>query len=203
MMAPQNQQEEDLVRRVQDGDDGAFDRLVELCAPRVYSLAYRMVGNSEDAQDIAQEAFVRAYQALPRFRQDASFTTWLHRIVANVCHDELSRRRRRPQTFSEMTENDDSPSPLENETTGDTPETQMLSREREEALQHALAQLPEVYRMAVVLHDVQGMDYREMAAVLRTELGTVKSRLNRGRTMLQNIILQQRELYRVEASQSI
>lgn len=202
-LARQNQQEEDLVRRVQGGDDLAFDRLVELCAPRVYALAFRMIGNSEDAQDVAQEAFVRAYQAIPRFRLDASFATWLHRIVANVCHDELCRRRRRPITFTEVTDNEDSPSPLESETTRETPETAMLSREREQSLQQALAKLPEIYRMVVILHDVQGMDYQEMADVLRTEMGTVKSRLNRGRNMLRQIILEQRELSRVEASQSI
>ena len=201
-MAGQAQQEEDLVRRVQAGDDGAFDRLVELCAPRVYSLAYRMVGNNEDAQDIAQDAFLRVYQAIQRFRSDATFSTWLHRIVVNACHDELARRKRRPATMSELTDDDDAPSPLDLRSTGETPETALLQRERQQAIQRALAELPEVSRMVIVLHDIQGMGYQEIAEVTRTEVGTVKSRLNRARNMLREKISADRELFRGGASQS-
>lgn len=203
-LARQGLQEEELVRRVQAGDDGAFDRLVELCGPRVYSLAYRLVGNSEDAQDIAQEAFVRVYQAIPRFRQDAAFATWLHRIVLNACHDELARRKRRPLAMTELAGESDEEAPPARELAddGDTPETAVLRWERQNALQRALAELPETFRMVVILHDVQGLDYREIAGVLHVELGTVKSRLNRARNLLREKISADRELFFGAAGQS-
>ncbi|HEY3377890.1 MAG TPA: sigma-70 family RNA polymerase sigma factor [Armatimonadota bacterium] len=196
------QQEYALVRRVQAGDDAAFDRLVELCSGRVYSLALRMVGNADDAQDIAQEAFVRVYQALPRFRQDAAFSTWLYRIVVNTCHDELARRPRRPVSVSELTSDDEMPSPLDLATTDDTPETALLQRERQRALETALAELPAQARMVIILHDIQGLSYQEMAEILHAELGTIKSRLNRARNQMREKIYQSRELFNLETSQS-
>lgn len=203
-MAQQSLQEADLVRRVQTGDDGAFDRLVELCSAQVYSLAYRLIGNNEDAQDLAQEAFVRVYQAIPRFRHDATFSTWLYRIVVNVCHDELARRRRRPSTMTELSGDDETSTQILDTMSagGETPETLLLRRERQRALQHALLQLPEAYRMVVLLHDVQGLAYQEIAEVLHTGVGTVKSRLHRARLMLREKISNERELFALEVSQS-
>lgn len=199
-LAGQLQQEDALARRAQTGDGTAFDRLVELCSARVYAFAFRMVGNSEDAQDIAQEAFVRVYQAIPRFRHDAAFSTWLYRIVANTCHDELTRRKKRPVPATALEAEGDTP--REAPATGDGPEDHYLRRERQQALEQALAQLPEAFRLVVVLHDVQGLPYQEIADALRIEIGTVKSRLNRGRNLLREKIAAQRELFGMRVSQS-
>jgi RNA polymerase sigma-70 factor (ECF subfamily) len=200
--AVQVQLEERLLQRIQAGDDGAFDRLVELCAPRVLALAFRMVGNHEDAQDIAQEAFVRVYQALPRFRKDAAFSTWLYRIVLNVCHDELARRGRRPLVASEMMTDDAASTPFDAQASGETPEDAYLRTERQQVIQQALLTLPEIFRAVVLLHDVQGLSYEEMSGVLRVELGTVKSRLHRARTLLREKIRAGQELFPVEGRQN-
>ena len=191
-----------LVRRVQSGDGGAFDRLIELCTPRVYAIAFRMMGNSEDAQDVTQEAFLRAFQAIRKFREDASFNTWLYRIVVNVCHDELDRRKRRPATMTEMTRDDDASRFLDIPSSEESPEDLYLRRERQHALLGAIEQLPDIYRNVVILHDLEGMQYDEIAAVLHTNIGTVKSRVNRGRNLLREKIFLKRELFSIPASQS-
>lgn len=196
MTAPTAQRELELVRRAQQGDDGAFDRLVEMFAPRVYTLAYRLVGNPDDAQDLAQEAFVRVYDALPRFRGEAAFSTWLFRIVTNACHDELARRRRRPLTLTELETGDaDGPSPAEMLTTGESAEDVALRDARRDALHQAVAALPSAFRLVLVLYDIQGFSYEEIAGILRVNLGTVKSRLNRARNLLREKITAQRELF--------
>jgi len=203
MTAPTAETEIALIRRVQQGDGVAFDRLVELHAPRVYNLAYRMLGNAEDAQDVAQEAFLRIYDALPKFRGEASFTTWMYRIVTNVCHDELSRRRRRPPALTELEPEDgEAAAPDEQLTTGETAEDSMLRRERTRALHEAIAALPPPFRAVLVLYDLQGFSYDEIAEMLRVNLGTVKSRLNRARNLLREKICHERELFDVADSRS-
>jgi RNA polymerase sigma-70 factor (ECF subfamily) len=202
ILAQQLGQEEALIRRIQSGDDAAFDRLVELCSGRVYSLAFRMMGNADDAQDVAQEVFVRVYQAIPRFRCDATFSTWLYRIVVNACHDEAARRKRRPQTMSDAAPDDESPDMLDTLVADGEPEDLYLRHERQQALQQALLELPENFRAVVILHDVQGLSYDEMAEVLHTGLGTIKSRLNRARNMLREKIYAHTELFGRKASQT-
>jgi RNA polymerase sigma-70 factor (ECF subfamily) len=203
MTAPPAQTEIALIRRVQQGDGVAFDRLVELHAPRVYNLAYRMLGNAEDAQDVAQEAFLRIYDALPRFRGEASFTTWMYRIVTNVCHDELSRRRRRPLAMTEL-ESDagEGAAPDELLTSGESAEDTVMQQERRRALHRAIAALPPPFRAVLVLYDLQGFSYDEIAEMLRVNIGTVKSRLNRARNILREKIREDRELFNVADSRS-
>jgi len=203
MTAPSVQTEMALIRRVQQGDGVAFDRLVELYSTRVYNLAYRMIGNAEDAQDAAQEAFLRIYDALPKFRGDASFSTWMHRIVINVCHDEMTRRRRRPPTLTELaTEDGDGGTLAEQATTGETAEDAVLRQERQQALHHAITTLPPPFREVLVLYDLQGFSYDEIAEMLRVNMGTVKSRLNRARNLLREKIRGERELFGITDSRS-
>ena len=192
-----------LIRRVRQGDAEAFDRLVELFAGQVYNLAFRMIGNAEDAQDIAQEAFIRAYDALPRFRGEAAFSTWLYRIVVNVCRDEMSRRRRRPPTLTELESENAEVSPLsETLSTGESAEDELVRRERHHALGAAIAALPTPFRVVLVLYDVQGFSYQEIAEMLRANIGTVKSRLNRARNLLREKLRGERELFGVIASRN-
>lgn len=201
-MAHSIQQEEQLIRRAAQGDAAAFDRLVELYSPRVYSLAYRLVDNPDDAQDIAQEAFVRVYHALPRYKGEAAFSTWLYRIVTNACYDELKRRRRRPQPFSERETDDDDSSRADLLPGGESPEETALRRERQQAVQQAIATLPEHFRMVLVLYDLQGCSYQEIADILHQHVGTVKSRLNRARNLLREKLQGCRELFAVGDSPS-
>lgn len=203
MVAQSTQHEEELVRRFQHGDDRAFDRLVETCSPRVYNLAYRLVGNADDAQDLAQEAFVRVYHALPKFKWESAFSTWLYRIVSNACYDELKRRRRRPSTMTDITpEGYDGESPAELLTDGATAADPVLQRERQQAVQQAITQLPEPFRLVLVLYDLRGLSYQEIADVLQQNMGTVKSRLNRARGLLREKLGAQRELFGLKTSQT-
>lgn len=203
MMAQPSQHEEALVRRVQQGDDGAFDRLVELCAPRIINLAYRLVGNMDDAQDLAQEALLRVYQALPRFKGDAAFSTWLYRIVTNVCYDELKRRRRRPDAFTDLQAPDEESVPMEDTLVSDAdPAEMVLSLERQQRIQQAITELPDTYRMVVVLYDLQGLNYQQIADTLQQNIGTVKSRLNRGRCLLREKLSEERELFSPQTSRN-
>jgi RNA polymerase sigma-70 factor, ECF subfamily len=193
MTAPFALSEEECVRRIQRGDDAAFDRLVELCGPRVYSLAYRLVGNPEDAQDMAQEAFLRVYRALPAFKWESAFSTWLFRIVTNVCFDEIARRKNRPMPLTDLHNGDDDAPPLKEQVSSDTVEGTWEQREQRRMLQAAIASLPPTFRVVVVLYDIQGMSYQEIAQTLRLSLGTVKSRLNRARILLRTRLVEDRE----------
>jgi RNA polymerase sigma-70 factor (ECF subfamily) len=158
-----------LVRRAQRGERFAFERLVEQHERRLYTLAARVLGNREDAADAVQEALVRAWLALPKFRGDARFSTWLYRIVVNAAHD--VRAKRREGTAEEP------PEPAD-------PRDRFAEHELSGELQQALGGLDEAYRVAVVLYDVLGCSYAEIAEMTGVPEGTVKSRIFRGRTEL-------------------
>ena len=158
-----------LVRRAQRGERFAFERLVDLHEQRLYTLAARVLGNREDAADAVQEALVRAWLALPKFRGDARFSTWLYRIVVNAAHDVRARRRERTT--------EEPPEPVD-------PRDRFAEHELSGELQRALGALDEAYRVAVVLYDVLGCSYAEIAEMTGVPEGTVKSRIFRGRAEL-------------------
>ena len=162
-----------LIARSRGGDSGAFDLLVEKYQDRVYTLAYRITGHHADAQDAAQDAFVKAYLALGAFRGDASFSTWLHRIAVNAAYDAV---RRRPPA---------APDPVEARRMPADPLADRAERvEARERIHRAIARLPLEQRAVVVLRDVQGWSYEEIAAIVAVPIGTVRSRLARGREAL-------------------
>lgn len=162
--------EGDLIKRSRCGEIEAFDLLVRLHQDRIYNLAYRITGNREDASDAAQEAFVRAYQAMPRYRDEAAFSTWLHRIATNAALDLVRRRPASPQV--ELSAEIRAP---------EDPEATANRREINQRVHAALGRLTVEYRAAVVLRDLQGLAYDEIARILAIPLGTVRSRLARGR----------------------
>jgi RNA polymerase sigma-70 factor (ECF subfamily) len=161
--------DEQLVRRAQRGDRWAFEALVDRHQHRLFTLAARTLGSREDAADAVQEALVRAWLALPRFRRDARFSTWLYRICLNAAHD--IRAKRRPEPAEEP------PDPVD-------PRDRFAASELTGELQRALDALDESYRVAVVLYDVLGCSYAEIAELTGVPEGTVKSRIFRGRTEL-------------------
>ncbi len=165
-------QDTPLVKRAQRGDQRAFATLVERHQPRLFTLAARELGSSADAEDAVQEALIRAWRALPRFRADARFATWLYRIQLNAIHDQRSRSSRGGGV------------PLDDIAEPADPRDQLVQRELAGALQGALGELDETYRTAVVLYDILGCSYGEIAEVLGIAEGTVKSRIFRGRTEL-------------------
>lgn len=175
----------ELVGRVRSGDVDAFEVLVRRYERRIYNLALRYSGDPEDARDLTQEAFIRAYQALASFRGEASFPTWLYRIATNVCFDELRRRRHRPEaTLDEPLATRDGETERQVADGQPGPSQRLEQKELGEIIQREIAALSEEYRAVVILRDLQDLAYEEIAEVLGISLGTVKSRLHRARAAL-------------------
>jgi RNA polymerase sigma-70 factor, ECF subfamily len=173
---PSDDRDEDLVRRAVDGDGSAFGILVERHERRVYNLALRMCGHEEDARDATQDAFLTALRKLSSFRGEAAFTTWLHRVTVNACYDLLRKRGRVPlRAARDDIDHEPEPPPWP-----DHAEATDLSID----VQRALLAVPEDYRVVMILHDVQDLPYEEVAAIVGVPVGTVKSRLHRGRVAL-------------------
>ncbi len=170
-----------LVERVQKGDKGAFDLLVLKYQHKIVNLVMRYVRDPELALDITQEAFIKAYRALPRFRGDSAFYTWMYRIAVNTAKNHLAAQRRRPMDVEldlQDPEQYDLHAKLK-ET--DTPEGLTLSNELQEIVERAIAALPEDLRTAIVLRELEGMSYEEIAQTMECPVGTVRSRIFRAR----------------------
>lgn len=178
-----------LIMYARTGDLDAFNRLVLAYQDMLYNTALRILGDDALASDATQEAFISAFKNLASFR-GGSFKAWLLRTVTNACYDELRRQKRRPsvplEPVNEMDDEIESPRWLADSSMG--PAEQMEADELEHAVQHCLNQLPEDFRAAVVLADVQGMNYAEVAQILRIPLGTIKSRIARARLRLRECL---------------
>jgi RNA polymerase sigma-70 factor (ECF subfamily) len=181
--------EAQFVERLRAGEAAAFDRLVQERSGEVYALLYRLTEDAEEARDLTQETFLRAFQNVSRFRGDADLKTWIYRIAINQARNRWRwwRRRRRDLTVSLDVESGERQEPLSAslpDREQRNPEQETLSRERERALRRALQTLSRPFREAVILRDVEGLSYEEIAATLEISIGTVKSRLSRGRIEL-------------------
>jgi RNA polymerase sigma-70 factor, ECF subfamily len=178
-----------LIQQAQGGDLDAFNRLVLAYQDIVYNQALRMLGDDDPAADAAQEAFISAYRHIQNYR-GGSFRAWLLRIVTNACYDELRRRQRRPTTSLEPL--DDSGEEIESPTwladNSNSPEEHAEQRELQDAIANCLQGLPDDFRAAVILVDVQGLDYIEAAEAIGKPVGTVKSRLSRARLRLRDCL---------------
>ena len=182
--------EQQLVSAARDGDMDAFEALVHLYEKRVFALTLRMCGNPEDAAEAAQEAFLAAWQGLPGFRGEASFSTWLYRLTSNVCIDFLRSRRRHPTVSLTAADEDDEQPQFDipaDEASG--PEQQLARSELRRAVVRGLDQLPDDARRILILRELDGLSYAEIGKVLRLEAGTVKSRLFRARRRLCDFLL--------------
>lgn len=185
------QGDELLLRRACKGDVQAFEELMQSHESRIYAIALRMMGNREDAQDCAQEAMVRIYRAMGSFKGQSALATWIYRITMNTCLDELRRRKARKVTsLDSLVDNGWSPTD-----TGDTPEERGLRVEKQNALNQAIQSLPDDMRAAIILRDVKGYSYDEIASILDANVGTIKSRISRGREKLREILSKQSELF--------
>jgi RNA polymerase sigma-70 factor (ECF subfamily) len=181
-----------LVRRAQAGELNAFNLLVLRHQDAAYSLALRFVGVPQTAEDITQEAFIRAYRSIGRFEGDR-FRSWLLSIVANAARDELRRRRRRPQHSLDAAREDPDRLDIDPPDRGPSPESTALRGELRGELEDALRELPEDWRLVVILSDVHGLSYEEVAQATGVPVGTVKSRLSRARGRLRDLLRGLRE----------
>lgn len=163
--------DDELVRRFQSGREEAFSELMRRHERRVYNLAYRMLGEAEEARDAAQDAFLSCFRNLGRFRGDAAFSTWLHRIAVNACYDALRKRSGSPVDAIRF------PQPAAMPDHGDEAAASI-------DVQRALLSIPQEFRAVLILHEMQDMPVEEIASALEVPAGTVKSRLHRGRVAL-------------------
>ncbi|MEA1079432.1 RNA polymerase sigma factor RpoE [Marinobacter qingdaonensis] len=177
---PDSQTDLQLVRKVRNGDRSAFDLLVVKYQSRVASIISRYVYDSQEVMDLTQEAFVKAFRALDRFRGDSAFYTWLYRIAVNTAKNFLESRGRRPQGSADVTEaeNFDDGSRLRDVA---SPERLLQREELQKALSEAIAQLPEELRSAFLLREYDGLSYEDIARILECPIGTVRSRIFRAR----------------------
>ncbi len=181
--------ETQFIERLKRGEEAAFETLVSERSGEIYGLLYRLTENREEARDLTQETFLRAFQSISRFRGDADLKTWIYRIAINQARNRWRwwSRRRRGSTVSLDSPQAGSNQPLSNMLSADhnnTPEQDTLAHEREKALRWALQSLGRVYREAVILRDIEGFSYEEVSETLGISIGTVKSRLARGRDAL-------------------
>ena len=181
-------EERRLVEVAQRGDVESFNELVRLFEGRVYTLCYRMLGDSESAADAAQDAFLAAFRNLKSFR-GGSFRSWMLRIATNTCYDVLRVRKRRPSVSLDIEADDESASsPLQIADTAESPDDFAQRRELAAAIQQGLTALPDEQRIVLILSDIQGLAYEEIAQITNSNLGTVKSRLSRGRARLREVL---------------
>lgn len=178
-----------LIRRSQGGDTTAFNSLIEIYQQRIYNLTLRMMGTRESAEDAAQEAFIHAYRGIRSFKS-GSFKAWLFRIATNVCYDQLRSSKRRPATsLDELILDPENPTDFPDRS--ESPEDFALRRELGQGIQQGLLSMSPDQRAVLVLVDIQGMSYEEVAEITGTQLGTIKSRLSRARRHLRDYLLQQ------------
>jgi len=171
-----------LVRRVQRGDKGAFDALVLKYQHKVVKLVMRYVRNPAEAEDVAQEAFIKAYRALPQFRGDSAFYTWLYRIAINTAKNAVVSRDRSPVEYDLDAQNPDESYDMQSRMKdSETPEGLVLTDEIRGTVNAAIEALPEDLRTAIVLRELEGLSYEEIAAAMGCPVGTVRSRIFRAR----------------------
>lgn len=177
----------DLVKLCQDGDMVAFEQLFQRHQDRIYSVAIRMMNNPEDALDITQEIFLRAYQKIGKFKFTSAFSTWLYKLATNLCIDELRKRKRSTDTV-----------PLEEAVSKadiNTPEDNAILKDRESQIWKAINSLKDKERAIIVLRDIEGLSYKEISEVFGCSLGRVKSRIHEARQKLKNLLETETDLW--------
>lgn len=183
------EQEAAIVRKVLGGDANAFETLVLEYEKNVYNIALRMTGNSEDAADMTQEAFIKAYNSLQSFRGDSKFSVWLYRIVSNVCLDFLRSKNRRPTVSLSVEDDDGEDAQLDVADESQSPELLLDRKLTRDSVRRGLDSLPPDYRQILLLREIQGLSYDEIAQALSLEVGTVKSRIFRARKRLCTLLI--------------
>jgi RNA polymerase sigma-70 factor (ECF subfamily) len=182
--------DEKLMLRAGKGDKGAFDEIVRRYANKMVNLAYQITGDRDLAEDIGQETFLRAYRSAARYREISKFSTWLHTIAINLCRNELRRRKFRMYSLEGMAERDEeSKVRIDIADEKSKPDLEVERKEMDRLIKQAVAQLPEKFRTPLVLRDMQGLTYEEIEEILKLPEGTIKSRINRARNRVKQMLM--------------
>ncbi len=178
------EEEQNIISRILAGNQDEFELLVKGNEKRIYNLALRMTGSAEDAFDLSQEAFLKAYYQLESFGGESSFSTWLYRIASNVCIDFLRKEKKRKRGSVISLDGEGEERELQLPDTRYAPETELQKKELREAINRGLLELPADYRQALIMREISGLSYNEISEILEAPSGTVKSRISRGRKMM-------------------
>lgn len=189
-----NKGETYLVQKCKQGDIEAFEVILKIYEKKIYNFAYRMLGDKEDAMDTTQEVFMKAYKSINTFNGNSSFSTWLFKIAKNVCIDYLRKNdKARIYSLDKTIKIDGEEIKKETPDTSNLPEEIVKKRELQRIVHQAIARLPEKYKAVIILRDLQNFSYKEIAEILNCSIGTVKSRISRGRKELKNILSNEME----------
>ena len=181
--------EKNIIIEAQKGNDESFSLLVELFQDRAYAIAFGVMGNSHDAFDMVQESFIKVYKNIKKFNFKSSFNTWLFRIIKNTCIDEIRRKNRKKTISYDATfKNDDSEMSYQFEDENSDIDLIIEKNERKKLIENSISKLNIEHRTVIVLADIKGYNYLEISELLNINIGTVKSRISRGRTKLAEII---------------
>lgn len=191
--------EQILLEKSKAGDVAAFEMLIEAYQKKIFNLAFRMIGNYDDAGDLAQEALIRIFKSISNFKEQSSLSTWIYRITTNVCLDEIRKKKnRKVLSLDEEIHVDDGDMQRQIMSDDPLPDELMEKEELRQIISSAIDSLPEEQKLVITLRDIQGLSYDEIARVLDCPAGTVKSRINRARFALKNVLLAKRELLNEE-----
>jgi RNA polymerase sigma factor (sigma-70 family) len=184
-----------LIKKAKNGDVDSFEQLINSSKTKAYNIALRHLSNEQDALDALQESYIKIFRSLNSFREESSFDTWVYRIVVNTCNDTLRKNNSTHRTVSlYKNDADDQELFIEIPDYSGSPDRLLDKKETGKMILKSLEKLTPEHREAIILRDVQGFTYEEIAAILQVSVGTVKSRINRGRLILRNIILKEQEL---------
>ncbi len=185
-----------LIDRVQHGDRDAFNALIDRHSQKAFQFAYKLTREPEMAADVVSDAFIRIYNAMPNFKGQSSFSTWMYRILTN-CFLDQKKKEKNKQTVSldSSSKTEESNLAWQVESNDPRPDEDLERTEREEAIQIALSKLPEYQRVMMVMFHTEMLSYEEIADALNTPIGTVKSRLNRARLQLRELLQEHQELF--------
>jgi len=187
--------EKDLLKKARNGDIEAFEQLIEDYQKRVFNIALRMIGNYDDANELAQEVFIRIFKSIKDFKEESSLSTWIYRITTNVCLDEIRKRKNKNVvSLDEEVKLEEGDLQRQVEDTRPTPDVIAEKNEVRKLVKDAIMSLPEEQRTVIILRDIQGFSYEEIAKIMKCPEGTVKSRINRSRQILRDRLKPKMEL---------
>lgn len=190
------EREQQLIADARKGDVAAFEALIGEHQKRIFSIAFRMAGNPEDAADMAQEVLIKIFKNLGKFQGNSKFSTWVYRVATNTCLDELKKlRRHTAYSLDQELETEEGSVAAELADEAPTPEESAERRDLQRVVSEAIGMLSEDHKKAILLRDMQGFSYEEIANILQCSVGTVKSRINRARAQLKKILIKNGELF--------
>lgn len=194
--------EKELITKAKQGDHDAFGELVLLHQNKVYSLCVHLLNDRDMAEDLAQEAFLKAWRSFSSFREDSGFSTWMHRLTTNLCLDYLRKQVRQKEVATAVSLDDEEEGWVEPADPAGDPHARLEERERGRVLTKALEELPDHHRRLILMRELAGMRYQEIADATGADLGTVKSRIARAREQLKKILLRDGNFFPPDASNS-